>query len=503
VLLSGLGVLLLLAGFLLDRQLRGDLLLDYDRDLLARARTLAAGLMLDVEPAERANLYRLGAAALSEVESGRRGPASEELLRRARESFRLHYGLDLGRVPEFQPGPGAAFLEIHAEGLEVRSPSLAATGGPLPAPAGDVAYEDLTLPDGRRGRAVTLAVRRARFAAGHWERAWQRIAGEAPAGPGAVLRLARGRDELDALIGRVRAGFLAATLGLLGLASLLVWFAVRRGLAPLEGLRREVEALDPRALRTTLDVSGLPSEVQPVAAALEAALGRVEEALARERRTTAHIAHELRTPLAELRSAVDVAARWPDDAQTLSHLASQAAAICTHMERVVEAILRLARSSGAGRAVAPLDLNALVDSVAGMQAARAESRGLSIERRGPRAPVPARGDEEALHTVLSCLVENAVDHAPEGTAVDVEVRPGERPRVTVENQAPDLEPADLARFGEPFWRKDPARAGGEHVGLGLPLALALAPGAGFDLDFALTEGRLAARLTARAATPVG
>ena len=124
-------------------------------------------------------------------------------------------------------------------------------------------------------------------------------------------------------------------------------------------------------------------------------------------------------------------------------------------------------------------------------------------RRVVRLTNPLNDEEPALRTVLSCLLENAFVHAPPGSEVRVALEPGATVQVRVENAAPDLTEADLAHFGEPFWRRDPARAGDAHAGLGLALATALSRTADLGLRFSLSAGRLSARLRLHpAAAPV-
>ena len=206
-------------------------------------------------------------------------------------------------------------------------------------------------------------------------------------------------------------------------------------------------------------------------------LDRLSAAFARERRFSAAVAHELRTPLAELRSACDVALRWPDDAATTTAALVDARDVAVQMSGMVAALLSLARRQSGVEPPAraePVRLAAAVTAAWPGAPAAAAARGLSVGYDVDRAAVTMT-DPGLLGAVLRNLLENAVAHAPAGGRVRVYTTPAGDGRwsLHVANACVGLTAADLPRLFEPFWRGNAARTSGSgQVGLGLTLVQA-------------------------------
>ena len=128
---------------------------------------------------------------------------------------------------------------------------------------------------------------------------------------------------------------------LLGATFWLIPRALREGLRPLERLGERAAAIDSHSLATRFSVSDLPEELRPIAIRLNDLLGRIEDSFERERRFSADLAHELRTPLAELRSLVECSLRWPETRDPDEH--HEILAISGQMEGIVSHLLALAR----------------------------------------------------------------------------------------------------------------------------------------------------------------
>lgn len=280
----------------------------------------------------------------------------------------------------------------------------------------------------------------------------------------------------------------AAICGLVLLAA-TVWIVprvLRRGLEPLARLGEQAARIDSRSLATRFPVGELPEELQAIAGRLNGLLARIERSFERERRFSSDLAHELRTPLAELRSAAECALKWPEsrhpefDRETLE--------IAGSMEGMVARMLALARSDQGELEPQrePVVLANLVRDRWEHLAGRAQERGLRGEFA--LAPGSIAADPVMLGSIVDNLLENAVDYGAPGVIVIV-ADPLSPEILRVSNQVTDFTPDDLPRLFERFWRKEASRTGGRHVGLGLSLARAFAEAMG---------GRLEARMPGEA-----
>ena len=304
------------------------------------------------------------------------------------------------------------------------------------------------------------------------------------------------RDHLDdnlELLASLAAG---CAVALIGVTLLLIPRVLRSGLAPLHELGERAAAIDSSSLASRFSTEDLPAELHPIAVRLNDLLARIEQSFERERRFSADLAHELRTPLAELRSTAECAIKWPEsrtatvDAETL--------AIAVQMEGMVGHMLALARSEQ-GQLKAnrePVPLGALVRQRCERIAAKAHERGyaLAVGVDAPADAVAPLGDPVLVRSIVDNLLENAVEYAASGDTLRVVAT---ATSVTVSNAVTDFRPEDVSRLFQRFWRKESARSGGQHVGLGLTLALAFAQAMGWALQARLTEsGRLEMTLSA-------
>lgn len=484
----GLTLLLVLGAVILYGAVAGNLNRSFDDALLDRARSLASHLELQVETEHRVRVAALGASAFGDPVDA---DARHELLALAPAAFTVQLTPRALLDPNYAPGDDAAYFEIRLDDgrTPFRSPSLGIQRLAIDEPPHeDRGLTTLDLPDGRRGRVVWLDLGEVPFADPVWQRAWDGIRGSArvPALRAHVL-VAETTESVDAFL-RTLGGGLAGFLAVLVVGgAILAFFLVRRALAPLTELREEIAALDPAALQQRVALARPPRELTPVVEALNQRLAALEEAFDRERRTTAHIAHELRTPIAELRTLTEVALQFPDDPELAKQSLEHGHEAALHMSKIVEAVLRLARARAPADASArePLELRPLVDEAWNTLRASAAARGQAIDAHVAKDLV-VNADREAVHALIANLLGNAVRHAPEGSTIHVGSRSAEdRLILDVANPCNNLEAEDLDRLVEPFWRKDEARAESELGGLGLALARAWAQTAGVDLSFTL------------------
>jgi len=379
--------------------------------------------------------------------------------------------------PEYAPGGHTDFVQIwDAAGTTLLSSASNAANNlqppPAPVPANAPLFYDLRLPDGHRGRAVGL-----RFS----------MLGRADE---AILVVAEEREQVDQLERHVHVALVIGVLGLGLLAALLSVLAVRGGLRPLFAFAADTGP-DGAPRVEPLPVASMPQELRPFADTLNSTFARLQDALGRERRFARDVAHELRTPLAEARMALELASRAPSPQVLAGALAS-----IDRMQRCIDGLFALSRyEAGIDQAqVEPLELVDLLRRSLAMAAGPAGKRGVAMVARLPEE-CWVMSDPALLERIADNLLLNAAEYAPAGS--DVQVVLAVTPagwELRIGNLAPELSADDLQRLGERFWRKSAAREASNHGGLGLALSGTLAGLLGLRLDFALKQGVLWASL---------
>ncbi len=293
-----------------------------------------------------------------------------------------------------------------------------------------------------------------------------------------ALQVAQAIDEREAIATRTALRTLLPFLVLIPLLGVMIWYGVGRGLSPLDAMsralgRRRADALAPLAER------GLPEELKPLAASLNALLARLDAALAAQRRFTADAAHELRTPLAALKLQLDVARRVGDDPARVAAYDDLEGGV-QRAAHLVDQLLTLARvepEALAARA-ADCDLTALAkDAIVARGALAAEKRvDLGLARE---ADVRVRGDPASLAILLSNLLDNALRYTPAGGRIDVAVdRDDDGGAVlVVADDGPGIPADERERVFDRFFRGADAGTAGSGLGLSIVKRIADAHGA--------------------------
>ncbi len=261
----------------------------------------------------------------------------------------------------------------------------------------------------------------------------------------------------------------------------VVLVAVRRGLAPLREMETRIAAIDDTDLTARLGVTHLPAELRPVVGQLNKLLARMEAAFQREREFTANAAHEFMTPLAAIRTQIEVALRRPRSAPEYHDTLTQSLQTALSLQRLVESLLDLARLDCGQVHTRPESFDAaglLRELVEAMQHA-AESRGCVVRYEGPEELIFTT-DRQLLERIAGNLLRNAAEYADVDSTIVVGLRHqgdedggeigGGGVELRVENAATNLAAEDVARMGDRFWRRDESRTDtARHSGLGLSI----------------------------------
>lgn len=274
-------------------------------------------------------------------------------------------------------------------------------------------------------------------------------------------------------------GWLLLPFGLLVLVT--NGWLIRRDLAPLHEASAQAAAIGHGTPGMRLPEREVPREILPLVQAMNGALDRIEDAAERQRCFIADVAHELRTPLAVMRLQLDL---LPDRG-----IAAPLLEDVQGMERMVGQLLDLARLDGLRLEAAGLvDLNLVAADVVQHLALLAIRRGRSFELDLAPGPALARGGQDPLFRALRNLAENALAHAPPGSAIGVQVT--DEPAVLVSDHGPGIPAADRGRIFDRHWQRQRDRDGGAGLGLAIVARTAEAHAARLTVDDAPGGGAL-------------
>jgi two-component system sensor histidine kinase TctE len=265
-------------------------------------------------------------------------------------------------------------------------------------------------------------------------------------------------------------------------AAILVWYAVGRGLAPLSTLRKEIETRSHRDL-SALPEEQAPQEVQPLIRAMNDLLQRLSKTLAAQQRFIADAAHQLRTPIAGIKTQTELALRQSPsgDAQTTLRQLQTATEQTT---RLINQLLSLARAEpGVERThtTERLNLGKLGREATTEWVPRALARDIDLGFDGGENSAMIAGDAFLLREMLNNLLDNAIRYTQAGGQVTVRVIPeGDRMALSVEDNGPGIPESERERVFERFHRL--LGTGVDGCGLGLAIVREIAQSHGADVS---------------------
>jgi signal transduction histidine kinase len=244
-------------------------------------------------------------------------------------------------------------------------------------------------------------------------------------------------------------------------------------------------------LSARVDAAGIPGELSPVVERLNELLARLDAAFQRERRFTGDVAHELRTPLAGLRSKLELALSCERAPEAYRRAMNDCLKINLQMQRMVENFLHLARADAGQLAVRrqSVDLSGLIRDCWKPLEERARRRGLSAEWHLDDTGM-VETDRDKLSLVIQNILDNAITHANDGGRVSVLLSVEDSTLLlTVSNTVGGLTLGDIHRVFDRFWRADASQRQSDegHFGLGLPLCKSLIEHLGGSIEAAISD----------------
>lgn len=293
------------------------------------------------------------------------------------------------------------------------------------------------------------------------------------------VRIGTSTAELDSAVRRLTQSLAAVGLGLALLTPLVGYWLAVRATGPVAEILRTADGLRPTRLGDRLPVRDVGDELDQLARTINRLLDAVADHVERQRQFLADAAHELRGPLAAIRSSLEVAVSRERTADEYRDMLGDVLEEMGHLTRLTNELLQLAEADTQppDPAAGVVDLAHLARQTVGMFAGTAEDRGIDI-RVEPCPPMPAKVDAGQFRQLLGNLLDNAVRFTPSGGGVRVSLVPsadGSQIILAVADTGVGIAAADVPRVFDRFFKSDQARTrrGARGGGLGLAICRAI------------------------------
>ena len=272
------------------------------------------------------------------------------------------------------------------------------------------------------------------------------------------------------------------------LLSVILILAIRRTLTPIQNLSEQVARVEAGTLHNRLNLLAVPKEIRPLVKRLNQLLSRLEQSFVRERQFNNDLAHELRTPLAAIRTTSEVALKWPeqstiDDYQYIAESSAQ-------LQNTIDSLLSLARIENSGKEIhtETVNVSTIIDECLALQLNLIKEKNITVALPFNKEYL-IQSSPHFLRIIISNLISNAVEYAPVNSEVLIEA--GYKGAIlTVTNMAPNLNDLDIKTMFDRLWRKDDSRTDIKHVGLGLSIAKTAAQAISLELTAQLSKNKM-------------
>lgn len=287
-----------------------------------------------------------------------------------------------------------------------------------------------------------------------------------------TLSVARDAGEMYEQLRFLTWLLLIASAAVITLSLLIAAVIVQNSLRPLNSIASEIATITEDNLTTRIAGEDVPAEIVPIRNRLNELMSRLEASFSRERQFNADVAHELRTPLAGIRSTIEVTLTRTRNPAEYQEALSNCLEISKNMQSMVGNLLALARPDARQINHPPelVKIAQLVDSCWNSCSDKALNRKISFDNQID-SETTLKTDRQNLSIILSNVMDNAVEYDDEGGRIWASARPKDKDvEISISNSGCHLTAEQVSHVFEAFWRADSSRtAVGIHCGLGLAL----------------------------------
>jgi heavy metal sensor kinase len=297
-------------------------------------------------------------------------------------------------------------------------------------------------------------------------------------------------DRVQSIVRDFRNLLFATAPGVLLIACLGGYWLSRRALRPVDEITHAARSISVTSLSKRLPVPRTGDEIQRLSEAWNDLLVRLEKAVGRIHQFTADASHELRTPVALIRSTAELMLRRERTPEEYRRALLDIEREADRMTDLTGSLLELAREDAGGHAIPlrSIDLNTVVQQVVELSAPLAEEKGVELRASLVAKPAVARANDAGIRRLLLILIDNALKHTPAAGKVNVSTAVSDRAIVlAVEDSGSGIDPDALPHIFERFYRASESRNGG-GAGLGLSIAQTIARAHGSSVEVHSSPG---------------
>lgn len=392
-------------------------------------------------------------------------------------------------MPEFESLENPEYFQLWLDGPEVFERSHSLKNNELPylnLQQTGMMFQDLVLEDGRHGRMIQITF--IPQIPADKDRTPEKLASQKQM----TMAVARERENLDKMIYSVHVFSFVSTLIILVIINYLVKYSVRNSLKPLFFMKEQIKCLGSGNLDLRLNVKNSPDELKELIAQFNELLTRLEQSFLRERQFSSDVAHELRTPIAELRSMSEIGLKWPEDTNLVKEFYSGIKDASHQLQSIVNNLLALARCEQGNINLEPKDilLNKFIDEFWPQYKNLAQHKNLQLINNIP-ATMKIITSPVEFGLIISNLISNAISYSPDNSEVVFDIKDNEDSvALVISNIAEQLDQSDLDVMFDRLWRKSKSRSSSQHAGLGLSLVKAYAELIGLKITTNLSDKKL-------------
>jgi two-component system heavy metal sensor histidine kinase CusS len=309
-----------------------------------------------------------------------------------------------------------------------------------------------------------------------------------------TMQIAVDVSQQEALLARYRQRFWVILLGTLAIFPLVGYQIARRGISPVREMATTARHISSTNLHERIQPEGYPSELASLADTFNKMLDGLEESFERISRFSADIAHDLRTPVNNIRGEAEVALARPRSVDEYREVLGSCLEEAVRLSDLIGDLLFLARAESplAHLHRESINVGELLSGIREYYEAPAADRGVSLSTVVPKEPVIAQLDRALLQRAVGNLVSNALAHTPPGKSVvlGASFEP-EALRIQVSDAGVGIPPEALPRVFDRFFRVDESRSqasGGTGLGLAIVQSIMLLHGGNVEIASKVGQG---------------